>query len=89
MFILPRHVERSVHILRNHSIFIYSTPWSPGSPAAIERLYSVCVCVCHKQQCQFSINIISMGVCVCACVRYGRSPEVIRPPSKCYILSFS
>ena len=28
--------------------------------------------------------IISMIVCVCACVRYGRSPEVIRPPGKCY-----
>ena len=26
-----------------------------------------------------------MGVCVC--VRYGRSPEVIRPPAKCYTAS--
>ena len=23
-------------------------------------------------------------MCVCACVRNGRSPEVIRPPGKCY-----
>ena len=29
----------------------------------------MCVCVC---------------VCVCACVHNGRSPEVIRPPGKCY-----
>ena len=33
-------------------------------------------------------HIISMFVCVCvcvrACVRNGRSPEVIRPPGKCY-----
>ena len=23
-------------------------------------------------------------MCVCVCVRYGRSPEVHRPPAKCY-----
>ena len=30
-----------------------------------------------------------MGVCVCVCVHYGRSPEVIRPPAKCYKYCFS
>ena len=36
----------------------------------------------------YTYHIISMIVCVCACVRvcvrYGRSPEVILPPGKCY-----
>ena len=29
-------------------------------------------------------HIISIYVCVCVCMRNGRSPEVIRPPGKCY-----
>ena len=33
----------------------------------------MCVCAC-----------VRACVCVCACVRTGRSPEVIRPPGKCY-----
>ena len=27
---------------------------------------------------------VCVCVCVCVCMRNGRSPEVIRPPSKCY-----
>ena len=41
----------------------------------------------HKKTCYHN-QIISMYiyvcVCVCACMRNGRSPEVIRPPGKCY-----
>ena len=29
-------------------------------------------------------KLVSISVCVCVCVRYGRSPNVIRPPGKCY-----
>ena len=36
-----------------------------------------------------SYHIISMCVCACVrvCVRYWRSPEVHRPPGKCYCFS--
>ena len=42
---------------------------------------------CHQENVHLMsqvYHIISMRVCVCVCVRYGRSPEVIRPPGKCY-----
>ena len=34
-----------------------------------------------------SVLSISWHRCVCACVRYGRSPEVHRPPAKCCCFS--
>ena len=51
----------------------------PGNEAndVVHHIISICVCVrvCVRA---------CVCVCVCACVRNGRSPEVIRPPGKCY-----
>ena len=46
----------------------------------VTTLYA-CVCVFDKI---VFVRIVRMSVCMCVCMRYGRSPEVIRPPAKCY-----
>ena len=46
--------------------------------------HNTCTCTHTRILHTYAHTSYYKHVCVCVCVRYGRSPEVIRPPGKCY-----
>ena len=47
-------------------------------------MHDVCVCAKVISYNKHMCVCACVRACVCVCVRNGRSPEVIRPPGKCY-----